>query len=58
MPVINGHLSKKPITVPHNIFGIFELHDLTLGYYDDYIYAGATPIFLAPGTEEVLELIQ
>ena len=34
--------------IPSNIFGIFALQDLVLDYYNDYIYAGATPIFLDP----------
>ena len=45
---INEHLAKMQIAVPSNIAGIFELHNLTLGYYDNYLYAGATPIFLPP----------
>jgi hypothetical protein len=47
-PIINEKLAAMTIAVPSNIAGIFELHNLTLGYYDDYLYAGATPIFLPP----------
>ena len=41
-------LAKHAVTFPSNIFGIFLLSDLTLGYFDNYIYAGATPTFIAP----------
>jgi len=47
-PFINHVLSKHQIMIPSNIFGIFALQDLVLDYYNDYIYAGATPIFLDP----------
>ena len=48
MPVINKVLSKYPVPIPSNIFGIFILSDLTIGYHDDYIYAGTTPTFIGP----------
>ena len=60
-PIINEKLAAMQIEVPSNIAGIFELHNLTLGYYDDYLYAGATPIFLPPAmvaAEESLSYLQ
>ena len=47
-PQINRMLAKHAVTFPSNIFGIFLLSDLTLGYFNNYIYAGATPTFIAP----------
>jgi len=47
-PEINHMLAKHAVTFPSNIFGIFLLSDLTLGYFDNYIYAGATPTFITP----------
>jgi hypothetical protein len=47
-PIINSSLAGMHIPVPSNIGGVFELHDLNLSYFDSYLYAGATPIFLAP----------
>jgi len=49
-PIINDKLAAMTITVPSNIAGVFELHNLTLSYYDNYLYAGATPVFLPPAT--------
>ena len=43
------------LEVPSNIHGVFELHNLNLAYYDSYLYAGATPIFLAPTVAELLQ---
>lgn len=47
-PAINNFLAKKTITFPSEFFGIFKLTNLTLDYYDHYIFAGATPLFIAP----------
>jgi len=47
-PTLNHFLRKHPIQFPTNIFGVFELEQLTLSYYDDYVYAGITPIFIGP----------
>jgi len=53
-PEINHKLAKKPINFPTNILGLFELRQLTLSYYNNYIYAGLTPIFIGPtSTNEV-----
>ena len=46
-PTINASLADMQISVPNNIGGVFELHDLNLSYFDSYLYAGATPNFLA-----------
>jgi len=51
IPVINKMLSTHSIKFPSHIGPLFELSNLTLGYFDDYIYAGATPTFVAPKTE-------
>jgi len=48
IPIINRKLAAHQLTFPSNIFGIFLLSDLTLGYHDNYIYAGATPTFVGP----------
>ena len=47
-PIINHKLSNHVIHFPTNIFGIFELSRLTISYYNNYIYAGITPIFIGP----------
>lgn len=48
LPFFNKFMEKHQIVIPSNILGLFELSGLTLGYHDDYIYAGATPTFIAP----------
>ena len=48
LPIFNKILAKHQISIPSNILGLFELSDLTLGYHNDYIYAGATPTFIGP----------
>jgi len=47
LPHMNTWLGMHPLALPSNILGIFELSDLTLGYYDNYLYAAATPTFIA-----------
>lgn len=47
-PALNLWLSSLPLNFPTNVFGLFELEQLTLSYYDNYIYAGITPIFIGP----------
>ena len=49
-PVINSKLAKHPVTFPSNMFGIFMLSDLTLGYYNDFVYLGFTPTFIPRAT--------
>ena len=56
LPLLNVFLSKFNISIPSNIFGIFELSNLNLDYFDGYIYAGATPTFLAPSKESPMDL--
>ena len=51
IPLLNVFLSKFNVSIPSNIFGIFELSNLNLDYFDGYIYAGATPTFLPPSVE-------
>lgn len=48
---INGWLAGLQIEVPSDIAGIFELSDLYIEYYNDYIYAGATPTFIGNHVE-------
>ena len=45
-PTITQKLSK--LTIPHAITDWFELSDLVIAYYDDYLGIGATPVFIAP----------
>ena len=52
LPIFNVVMSKHTIPIPSNILGLFELSNLTLGYHDNYIYAGATPTFIGPTTKE------
>jgi hypothetical protein len=52
-PIINKLLADKPFAFPTEVLGLFELEALTLHYYDDYIYAGITPIFIGPPSESV-----
>jgi hypothetical protein len=50
MPHINAWLVNTPVTIPSNIAGIFELSNLTLEYFNNYVYVGATPTFIPPST--------
>jgi len=43
---INKLVADRDIVIPSNIAGLFILSDLYIEYYNDYIYAGATPTFL------------
>jgi len=43
---INKWLATLDIVIPSNIGGLFLLSDLTIEYFNDYIYAGATPTFI------------
>lgn len=47
---INNWLDTMPITIPSQVGGLFLLSDLTIEYFDNYIYAGATPTFIAPAS--------
>ena len=57
-PLFNNFIEKYRVTIPNNIFGIFELSDLVLQYNDGFIYAGATPTFLPPSSEEPIMILQ
>lgn len=48
---VNSFLSARHIHVPSNYFGIFELNSLVLDYYDNFVYAGATPVFVGLPTQ-------
>ncbi len=52
-PRLNHILSNHVINFPTNIFGIFELTRLTISYYNNYIYAGITPIFIGLEQAEI-----
>lgn len=39
-------LQRFEIQLPNNIWGLFKLTQLHMEYFDGYIYAGATPIFI------------
>ena len=56
IPLLNVFLSKFNVSIPSNIFGIFELSNLNLDYFDGYIYAGATPTFLPQSVENPTDL--
>lgn len=43
---INKWLATLNIVVPSNVGGLFLLSGLTIEYFNDYIYAGATPTFI------------
>lgn len=47
-PTLNTFLSKKTVHFPTNVLGLFELTALTISYYNNYIYAGITPVFIEP----------
>ena len=51
MPSLNNFLARKTVTFPSNFFGIFSLTNLTLDYYNHYIFAGATPLFTGTTSE-------
>lgn len=48
LPLINTHLADYYVRVPQEIFGIFTLSDLSVGYFDQYLFLGMTPTFLPP----------
>jgi len=47
-PILNSFLKSHPIKIPSKVLGVFELEALSLGYLNDYLYAGATPVFIGP----------
>lgn len=44
--VINQWLGNLDIVFPDQIGGLFMLSDLTIEYYNNYIFAGMTPTFI------------
>jgi len=44
-PLINKLLAAHAIQFPHEVLGLFQLTELVITYYDDYIYVGMTPAF-------------
>lgn len=54
-PKINAALQLHPFTVPSNVFGIFMLSNLTIGYFNSYLYLGMTPTFLPPASNPIME---
>ena len=52
LPFFNKVMAKHQIPIPSNIGGLFVLSNLTLGYHDNYIYAGATPTFIGPSSSD------
>lgn len=48
LPHLNTYLQTLKIIIPENLFGLFELSNLTLKYHDNFIEAGLTPTFLPP----------
>jgi len=51
IPELNKFISKYSVPLPTNIAGIFLLSDVFLKYMDGYLFAGATPTFIAPSAE-------
>lgn len=51
VPELNKFVSKYAVPIPKNIMGIFVLSNLFLEYKDGYIFAGATPTFIAPSAK-------
>ena len=52
---INAWLATLPLAIPSNIAGIFELSNLTVEYFNDYLYLGATPTFIGVPAELMLQ---
>ena len=50
-PFINMKLDNKVIQLPTHVLGYFDLVDMTLSYYDDFIYVGITPLFVPPALD-------
>lgn len=51
-PILNKVLNAHPIDFPKEALGIFELQSMNLAYFDDYVYAGITPVFIGPKKAE------
>lgn len=53
VPTLNAKLQEYRVPIPSDIFGIFTLTDYFLTYADGYIFAGATPTFIAPSVPQL-----
>jgi len=53
MPIINKVLSGVKINIPTHIGKYFELSDLAIGYFDDFLAIGLTPTFVKPSEPAV-----
>jgi len=52
LPIINKILKTKVIDIPTHLGKYFELSDLTVGYFNDYLAVGLTPTFVRPKVVE------
>lgn len=48
LPLLNHKLVNKQIAMPTHVLGFFDLVDMTLSYFDDFLYIGITPLFVPP----------
>lgn len=48
VPIINSKLVNVLIHIPSHLGKYFVLSDLTLGYFNDYMFLGLTPTFVQP----------
>ena len=55
VPALNSWLQKYRIPLPQQVAGIFTLSNLFLTYNDGFIFAGATPTFVAPTAAPTLQ---
>lgn len=45
---LNEFLATKPFNVPTHFMGVFELQAMDWYFYNNYVYVGMTPVFVAP----------
>jgi hypothetical protein len=50
-PRLNRWLAGHPFALPTQVLGVFELTAITLDYYDGWVYAGLTPVFIGQSVE-------
>jgi hypothetical protein len=50
-PIVNHKLKAYSITVPSDPTKYFEVTNLQLSYYDDYLGVGLTPKFVGPSSQ-------
>lgn len=48
IPFINTMLAAFALDIPSSMFGMFDLADVTVQYFDHYIGLGITPTFKSP----------